>query len=70
MDDWTLPRRNGGVRGHAFRGTVTNIGPVSLDRELLVLGFNHNIQSSFGVTRSVKSAISNWIASAALGTLS
>jgi hypothetical protein len=38
---------------------------IDLERELLVLGFNHNIQSSFGMTTEVTTAIRHWIAEAA-----
>ncbi len=63
MRDWTLPRREGpGVTGFAFRGRVRHLFGVDLGRSVLILGYNHNIQSSFGVTTEVKGAIRNWIA--------
>jgi hypothetical protein len=63
IPSWTLPRKDSyGVRGYAYRGVVREIGGIKLRRELLVLGFNHNIQSSFGVTTKVKLAIKQWIA--------
>lgn len=66
MPDWTLPRRSGsGVMGYAYRGFMRELAGVRLKREVMVLGFNHNIQSSFGVTKRVKWAIRNWIAQAA-----
>lgn len=62
MPDWTLPRKNhGGVEGVAFLGETDKVGDIPLGRHLKVLGFNHNIQSSFGVTRQVKESISQWI---------
>ena len=63
MPDWCLPRRSlrGGVRGFAYRGVVRNVSGVNLKHEILVLGFNHNIQSSFGVTTGVVAAIRKWI---------
>lgn len=62
IEDWTLPRRDGpGVAGIAFRGKVTQIGGVSLGRTVSVLGFNHNIQSSFGVTGTVQRSIRHWL---------
>lgn len=64
MAGWTLPRRSRpDVVGVGYRGTVGTLYGVSLGRELLVLGFNHNIQGSFGVTGSVIRAIRDWIAS-------
>jgi hypothetical protein len=59
---WHLSRNSSpGVPGLAFRGIVTRIGDVSLEKELLVLGFNHNLQSSFGVTTVVLQNIKNWL---------
>jgi len=71
MSDWTL-RRNGedGVTGTAYIGIVRSVGGVRLRREVQVLGFNHNIQSSFGVTRQVTSSIRTWIAEMATARLS
>ncbi len=62
MSDWTLPRKSGdGVNGFAYEGKVRKIGGIELDQEILVLGYNHNIQSSYGVTREVLTAIRDWI---------
>ena len=66
MGGWTLPRRAGtGVTGFAYRGMVHRLAGVDLGRPVLVLGFNHNLQSSYGVTSEVKDAIRDWIAHAA-----
>ena len=63
--EWTLPRRSAPpVRGVGYRGVVRTVGRSRLGRDLLVLGYNHNIQSSFGVTNIVIAAIKNWIAAA------
>jgi hypothetical protein len=63
MNSWDLPRRDGGgVRGVAFEGAVTRIGGVELGREVVVLGYNHNLQSSYGVTSAVLGAIRAWLA--------
>ncbi len=62
MDDWSLPRRStAGVRGFAYKGFARTILDVELERDVLVLGFNHNIQSSFGVTSEVVAAIHRWV---------
>jgi hypothetical protein len=61
MEDWTLPRANsGGVSGYAYKGQINDIGNVKLNRPIRVLGYNHNIQSSFGVTKNVQISIRNW----------
>jgi len=63
MSEWTLPRRStGGVRGYSYQGVIQEIGGALLPHPVHVLGFNHNIQSSFGVTSKVKLAIQDWIA--------
>jgi hypothetical protein len=66
MPQWALPRRQqADVAGIAYKGIVREVSGISLGRELLVLGFNHNIQSSFGVTTEVRDAIRRWITRAA-----
>lgn len=71
MPAWTLPRRaRQGVAGISFKGSVTHVAGIDLGREVLVLGYNHNIQSSFGVTLDVVHAIRGWVACAAARALS
>ncbi|MCG7606810.1 MULTISPECIES: hypothetical protein [Mycobacterium] len=53
IDSWTLPRKNGGVNGYLFTGTISTLGGIDLGREVSVYGYNHNLQSSFGVTSEV-----------------
>jgi len=62
MPDWSLPRRSGRhVPGYAFRSEVHTVCGVDLGHKVVALGFNHNLQSSFGVTRTVVGAIRRWI---------
>lgn len=62
VPEWTLPRSSsGGIVGYSYKGIVREIGGVRLNRKLKVLGYNHNIQSSFGVTTEVQTSIRNWI---------
>lgn len=68
IGSWTLPRRSSlGVSGIAFTGGIDEVGGVKLGRVVRVLGFNHNIQSSYGVTNAVKLAIQDWVTDAASG---
>ena len=70
MPTWELPRPQGaGVPGFAYQGAITRLGGIKLKRRVLVLGFNHNIQSSFGVTRDVKASIRHWITRRSRGRL-
>lgn len=62
MPNWTLPRNsNGGVKGYSYKGYLSSIGGISLKKEIMVLGYNHNIQSSYGVTSEVQKSIRDWI---------
>lgn len=60
---WDLTRRASvRVRGIAYTGSIDHIGAIDLGRAIAVAGFNHNLQSSFGVTKRVVEAIARWIA--------
>jgi hypothetical protein len=61
MPNWTLPRKSTGVKGYAYKGILNVIGNINIGTNIVVLGFNHNIQSSYGVTNGVQDAIRNWI---------
>ena len=67
---WNLPRKNRDVRGYSLEGLVSGIGGTALGKEIKILGFNHNIQSSFGVTSEVKTNIGNWLARKLKGVVS
>ena len=60
---WSLGRRSRSfVKGVAYTGMADTVSGVNLDRQIAVVGFNHNLQSSFGVTKKVISSIREWIA--------
>jgi hypothetical protein len=62
MRAWSLPRRSGDhVTGYSYEGMVSRIGGIPLPVPLTVLGYNHNIQSSFGVTNRVQASIADWV---------
>jgi hypothetical protein len=61
MPSWTLYREQDNVNGYSYSGVIDNIAGVYLEREIKVLGYNYNIQSSFGITNQVQKAIRNWI---------
>lgn len=62
VDSWSLPRKSGSdVKGVSYSGTVSAINNVELHRSLLVLGFNHNLQSSYGVSKQVIQSIHRWL---------
>ncbi|WP_353222271.1 hypothetical protein [Salinisphaera hydrothermalis] len=62
MPTWALRRSNkANVKGYCYRGILKAINGFTLRRPLTVLGFNHNIQSSFGVTNDVVTEIASWV---------
>ena len=66
MNTWSLPRQpKPDVVGLAYKGVVDSLSGIKLSHEILVLGYNHNLQSSFGVTKKVILAIRDWVSSAA-----
>lgn len=64
---WCL--QEGRVQGVSYVGHVSQLGNTPLGREVLVLGFNHNIQSSFGVTGEATSRIGSWVGEKTKGVL-
>lgn len=63
VEAWDLPRKAGRpVPGVSYLARISEIDGAPLDREIVVAGYNHNLQSSFGVTTIVLSRISEWLA--------
>ena len=48
--------------GVAFKGSIDKFGEVYLERSVKVLGFNHNLQGSFGVSNRILKAIRDRVA--------
>jgi hypothetical protein len=63
MREWSLPRQGTDVQGFSYTGTIVSLSNIQLRNPIKVLGYNHNIQSSFGVTTKVIHSIRDWIAS-------
>lgn len=61
MTSWSLPRKAVNVTGYSYFGMASMISGYKLKKPILILGYNHNIQSSFGVTTKVLTLIRNWI---------
>ena len=60
--EWALPRQKGkDVMGYSYAGDTRSISGIPLGHQIRVLGFNHNIQGSFGVTTEVVESIRDWI---------
>jgi hypothetical protein len=63
ISEWELKRSNNAVKGFSYTGILNQIGGIKLKKEIKVLGFNHNLQSSYGVTTSVMNSIRKWLTS-------
>lgn len=62
VSQWDLPRRNSrDVAGIGFVGNISELSGIQLDRDILVVGFNHNLQSSYGVSNRTVQSIGLWI---------
>lgn len=63
MPAWSLPRVSGArVKGVAYSGVVDTLSGIPLGHSIRVVGFNHNLQGTYGVTSAVMEAIRRWIA--------
>lgn len=61
-DEWSLPRRDGNrVAGMLYTGQIDRLGSIELERPVQIIGYNHNLQSSFGVTTSAMRAIGEYV---------
>lgn len=49
------------VRGYVYSGTIESVGTVRLKKEIKILGYNHNLQSSYGVSSRHSSELAKWI---------
>lgn len=64
MPTWALPRSSAkDLPGFAYEGFISKVSGVELGRKVTILGFNHNMQSSHGMTNFVKTEIRDWISS-------
>ncbi|MGX4729639.1 hypothetical protein [Pseudomonas corrugata] len=62
MEAWCLPRKNGNhIGGFSYQGKISRMADIDIRRDVYILGYNHNIQSSYGVTSSVRTSIQEWI---------
>ena len=62
IPEWSLKRKDRpDVRGVSYKGTIGTLAGIGLDRNVTVVGFNHNLQSSFGINREVIRSIRDWI---------
>ena len=74
MCNWRAPNSSApspqAARCFVFSATVDRIGQSKLNRNLLILGFNFNLQSSFGVTRRMTDELGRWLSSQTRGVIS
>ena len=63
VPSWDLPRATGTVPGLVFTGSANKLAGIPLGRTVTIVGYNHNLQSSFGVTSRAIDEIGTWFAS-------
>ena len=62
MPGWSLKRKSQrDVLGMLFRGEVNRLAGIRLARPVKVIGFNHNLQGSFGVSTNILNGIRDWM---------
>jgi hypothetical protein len=62
VPDWELRRLNGrNVKGFSYSLDLKEICGVKTNRIIKIVGYSHNLQSSFGVTKEIRSNIRNWV---------
>lgn len=67
MRAWSLPRANGaGIAGVAYSGEIEEVAGTRIGRGIRVIGYNHNLQSSFGVSSNAIANIGRWVRSESL----
>nr|WP_314494594.1 hypothetical protein [uncultured Chryseobacterium sp.] len=54
--EWDIKTKNKVVKGNCYKITVNQH-----NKKILILGYNHNIQSSFGVSKDLVISIRKWI---------
>ena len=57
------------VNGISYKGAFKELLGIDVGREVRVVGYNHNIQSSFGVTNLVRDSIKSYVSNEARGVL-
>lgn len=59
VSEWEVKTKKGIVNGYKYKGYLT----LGNNKPILVLGYNYNLQSSFGLSREIKGSIKDWIVS-------
>ncbi|GAE63564.1 hypothetical protein H3Z85_07940 [Chryseobacterium indologenes] len=56
ISEWDILTKRTTVKGNSYKATL-----IKGDKKILILGFNHNIQSSFGVSKDIVISIKEWL---------
>jgi hypothetical protein len=56
VEQWNIKTKNKVVKGKSYKTVLK-----AKDKKILILGFNHNIQSSFGVSKEIVFSIRRWL---------
>jgi hypothetical protein len=62
IPSWDLLRPNNKkVKGFSFIGEIKNFQDINFEKRIKIIGYNHNIQSSYGISKEVLKSIRDWI---------
>jgi len=71
MRTWSLARKGKfQIPGIGYTAVIDKVAGLRLPHKILVLGYNHNLQSSFGVTNEVIGSIGAWAGEVIGGAIS
>jgi len=59
VPSWEVKTKKGNISGIKYKGILR----LNSGKEILVIGFNYNLQSSFGLTNEIKANIRKWTVS-------
>jgi hypothetical protein len=62
IPEWDLLRvKNKKVKGLSFYGNIKYFGGINFEQQIKIIGYNHNIQSSYGISKDILTSIRDWI---------
>jgi hypothetical protein len=60
--NWDLLRtKNKKVNGISFYGSIKYFRDINFKKQIKIIGYNHNIQSSYGISKDILTSLRDWI---------